>query len=50
MALNEAWDVSYPASNVAFTVAADEVVTITYTAATNAVTVVSEPPPVEEPG
>ena len=45
VALNEAWDVSYPASNVAFTVAADEVVTITYTASTNAVTVVSEPPP-----
>ncbi len=44
-ALNEAWDVSYPGSNVAFTVAADEVVTITYTASTNAVTVVSEPPP-----
>ncbi len=47
-ALNEAWDVSYPASNVAFTVAADEVVTITYTASTNAVTVVSEPPPAPE--
>ena len=47
-ALNEAWDASYPASNVAFTVAADEVVTMTYTASTNAVNVVSEPPPAPE--
>ncbi len=44
-ALNEAWDTSYPAANVAFSVATGDVVTITYTAATNAVTATSEPPP-----
>ena len=46
VALDEAWDVSYPASNVPFTVAAaGEVVTFSYDSATNDVSVTVDPPP-----
>jgi hypothetical protein len=44
VALDEAWDTSYPSSNVPFTVAADgDLVTVTYDSATNDVTVTSTP-------
>ena len=47
VALNEAWDTSYPGSNVPFTTADGDLVTITYDAATTdvAVIVASAPPP-----
>ena len=47
VALNEAWDTSYPGSNVPFTTADGDLVTITYDATTNdvAVTVAPAPPP-----
>jgi hypothetical protein len=44
VALNEAWDVSYPANDIPFTVdALGDTVTFTYTAASNDVTVNVEP-------
>jgi hypothetical protein len=48
VALNEAWDVSFPASNVPFTVNDGDTVTFSFDAATNAVDVTVEG--VAEPG
>jgi pullulanase-type alpha-1,6-glucosidase len=46
VALDEAWDTSYPASNVPFTVASEgELITITFDAATTNVVVTVDPPP-----
>ena len=45
VALNETWDVSYPANNVAFSVADGDEVTITWNSTTNEVTVASASPP-----
>ena len=46
VALSEAWDVSYPGSNVPFTVANDgDLVTITWDSATTDVAVITEVPP-----
>ena len=49
VALNEAWDISYPADNVPFTIdSTADVVTITWDSATTTVTVeVSAPPQIE---
>jgi glycosidase len=46
VALDEAWDISFPAANVPFTSADGDVVTFTYESTTNNVSVsVEEPPP-----
>ena len=48
IALDEAWDTSYPAGNLPFTVTADgELVTITFDTATTDVAVTVEPPPLD---
>jgi glycosidase len=47
VALSEAWDISYPASNVAFTVNIGNVVTFTYDSGTNDVTVDPGDPTIE---
>jgi glycosidase/fibronectin type 3 domain-containing protein len=44
VALDEAWDISFPGSNVPFTSADGDVVIVTYDSATNDVTVTVEPP------